>query len=208
MSRKITITQALTELKLYDSKIRKAVDRAAFVGADRKVSNNIGHMTKEEYEKKAKADYQSICDLIANRAQIKSAIARSNAQTMVEVNGEAMTVTEAIERKNSIVYDKYLLDELRSQYTKAVREIQAKNLEIDKQVEHLLDTLAGRESTLTRELQETTEQTYRENNAYGLVDALNASELIAAMQEKIDGFLSQVDVALSISNATTFIEVN
>ena len=75
-------------------------------------------------------------------------------------------------------------------------------------VDHLLDTFAGRESTLTKELQETSEQTYRESKAYILVDALNISELIVNMQEVIDGFFSNVDVAPSISNATIFTEMN
>ncbi|MCD7996388.1 MAG: hypothetical protein LUH21_04055 [Clostridiales bacterium] len=40
--RRITITEALSELKLYDSKIFKAISNASFVGAAKKSSSHIG----------------------------------------------------------------------------------------------------------------------------------------------------------------------
>lgn len=45
--RKITVTEALKELKLYDDKIYKAIGRAEFVGAAKKNSDLIGHKKKE-----------------------------------------------------------------------------------------------------------------------------------------------------------------
>ena len=103
--RKISITEALNELKLYDSKILKAITNAKLVGAAKKFSDKVGVFKKEDFEDRAKASYQSVTDLIANRNALKSAIVKSNAITEVTVNGKTMTVAEAIERKNSIDYD-------------------------------------------------------------------------------------------------------
>ena len=204
--RTITVTQALTELKLYDSKISKALDNSALVGAEKTKSTKIGYITKDEFSTNAKASYQSICDLIKNRATIKSKVAESNAKTYVTVDGVQMSVAEAIERKNSIIYDQEFLEEMQRQYDKAVNLANRKNVEVTTQVNKLLETTAGRENTMTKEQQESIEETYRDNNEFSLVDPLNISEKIKELQSKIDGFLSNVDVVLSVSNATTFIE--
>ena len=96
--RKISITEALNELKLYDSKINKAIANAKLASAAKKSSDKVGVVKKEEFEERAKASYQSVTDLIANRNALKSAIVKSNAVTEVTINGKTMTVAEAIER--------------------------------------------------------------------------------------------------------------
>lgn len=101
----ITITEALNELKLYDARIRKAISNTKLAGAAKKSSARIGAITKNEFNEHAKASYQSVTDLIANRNTLKSAIVKSNAVTEITVNGKVMTVAEAIERKNAICYN-------------------------------------------------------------------------------------------------------
>ena len=75
--RKISITEALNELKLYDSKIMKAITNAKLVGAAKKSADKVGVVKKEDFEERAKASYQSVTDLIANRNTLKSAIVKS-----------------------------------------------------------------------------------------------------------------------------------
>ena len=94
--RKISITEALNELKLYDSKITKAITNATLCGATKKSSDKVGVVKKEDFEDRAKASYQSVTDLIANRNTLKSAVVKSNAVTEVTVDDKVMTVAEAI----------------------------------------------------------------------------------------------------------------
>ena len=122
--RTITITEALNELKLYDSKINKAITNAKLAGAAKKSADKIGVVTKDEFKEKAKSSYQSIVDLIENRNALKSAIVKSNAVTEVEIAGKKMTVAEAIERKNSISYDEDFLNIMKVQYVSASTEVQ------------------------------------------------------------------------------------
>ena len=207
--RSITITQALTELKLYDSKIRKSLSDSEFVGAEKTKLNKIGHITKDEFADKAKSDYQSVCDLITNRAVIKSKIAESNAKTYVTVNDIKMSVAEAIERKNSVVYEQLFLNEMKNQFSKATQLMNKKNTEVDLQITKMLEIMVGKDaSSSTLADREATEKIYRENNEFSLVDPIDIVNKIETLQEKIDGFLSNVDVTLSVSNAVTFIEVN
>lgn len=208
--RKISITEALNELKLYDSKITKTITNATFCGAAKKSADKVGVVKKEDFDERAKASYQSCADLIVNRNALKSAIVKSNAVTEVEIDNTIMTVAEAIERKNSIGYDETLLNEMKRQYANATATVDKENKKVDAKVDDLLTTLIGKESDkkLSKEDQEAVEKPYREKNEFEFVDPLGLYEKIQTLESDIDGFKSNVDTALVLSNATTFIEVN
>ena len=208
--RKISITEALNELKLYDSKITKAITNATLCGATKKSSDKVGVVKKEDFEYRAKASYQSVTDLIANRNTLKSAIVKSNAVTEVTVADKVMTVAEAIERKNSIEYDETLLNEMKRQYANVTATVDKENKKVDAKVDDLLTTLVGKDSDkkLNKDDQEAVERPYREKNEFEFVDPLGLYDKIQALEANIDGFKSNVDTVLVLSNATTFIEVD
>ena len=128
--RKISVTEALNELKLYDSKIRKTISNSVFCGAAKKSSDKVGVFKKDDFDERAKASHQSVTDLIANRNSLKSAIVKSNATTDVDVNGKIMTRAEAIERKNSIEYEELLLAEMKRQYANATTTVDKENKKV------------------------------------------------------------------------------
>ena len=208
--RKISITQALNELKLYNEKILKAIEKVNLVGYAKKSFDKIGVLTKDEFSANCKADYQSLTDIIANRNYIKSAIVKSNAVTEVKIGEKAMTVAEAIERKASIQYDELLLDKMKAQYAAATSNVERENKRVDAKVDELIATLVGKDSQkkLSEDDQRNVEIPYRKANEYELVDPLNLNDKIKKLEAEIDDFKSNVDTALSISNATTFVEVD
>ena len=65
--RKISVTEGLRELKLYDAKINKAINSVQFVGATKKSLDTVGDIKRDVFCSNAKAGYQSVKDLIANR---------------------------------------------------------------------------------------------------------------------------------------------
>lgn len=208
--RKISITEALNELKLYDSKINKAIANAKLASAAKKSSDKVGVVTKEDFEERAKASYHSVTDLIANRNALKSAIVKSNAVTEVTINSKTMTVAEAIERKNSIDYDVTLLNEMKKQYVTATDTVNKENKKVDNKVDELLSTLIGKDSDkkISKEDQEAIEKPYREKNEYEFVDPIGIYDKMLELESDIDGFNSEVDTKLVLSNATTFIEID
>lgn len=208
--RKITITEALNELKLYDSKINKAISSAAFIGAKKKTNDKIGVVSTDKFVSNAKAALQSVQDLIRNRNILKAAIVESNARTMLEVAGKKMTVAEAIERKTSIDYDKELLLAMKSQYAAATTTVRKENEKVDKKVDELISTLIGKDTAkkLDEADQNAVEAPYRAKNEFELVDPLGLLDVITAMETEIDEFESTVDGRLTLSNATTFIELD
>lgn len=208
--KKISITEALCELKLYDSKINKAVGRAEFVTAAKKSSDLAGVVQKEDFKKKAQASYQSIMDLIANRNALKSAIVHSNAVTEVVIHHKTMTVAEAIERKNSIQYEEKLLKKMEDQYAAASVTFELENKKVDEKINGLIAVLIGKESDqkISSEDQNAIEKPYREKNEFEFMDPIGVRGKMEALADEIDGFKSEVDTKLSISNSTTYIEVD
>jgi hypothetical protein len=207
--KRISITEALNKLKLYDAKISKAINSHKYVGAAKKSSNMLGVQTKEVFNNNAKAGYQSVTDLIKNRNKLKSLIVQSNAITEVTINDKVMTVAEAIERKNSIQYEIDLLNTLKLQYATATSTVNAENKKVDTQIDKLLETFVGKDTDkkATKEDQAAIIEPYREKNEFELVDPLNIYDEIQKLEAEIDGFNSSVNTALVLSNATTFIEI-
>lgn len=208
--RKISITEALNELKLYDSKINKAIANAKLAGATKKSSDKVGVVKKDEFEERAKASYQSVTDLIANRNALKSAIVKSNAVTEVTINGKVMTVAEAIERKNSIDYDEQLLNTMKAQYVNATSSVDKENKKVDTKVDELIQTLVGKDSDkkIEKDAIEAIEKPYREKNEWELVDPIKIFDEMLKLEAEIDGFQSNCDTSLAVANATTFIELD
>ena len=208
-TRRISITEALNELKLYDSKIKKAIESSKYVGAAKKSSDKIGVISKDVFESNAKTGYQSVTDLICNRNKLKSAIVQSNAVTELEIAGEKMTRAEAIERKSSINYEKALLDELKYQYASATDIVMKENRKVDTQIDKMLETFVGKDTDkkISKEDHAAIADPYREKNEYELIDPIKIIEELAKLEERIDSFESNVDTCLALSNATSFIEV-
>lgn len=208
--RPITITEALNELKLYDAKINKAIERAKFIGAKKKSVEKVGTIDVEKFITDAKSSTQSITDLIKNRNALKAAIVKSNAITYLEVGDNKMTVAEAIERKNSIQYEKDLLFTMKAQWADATLNVNKENKKVDAKVDELIQTLVGRDTTkkLDKDEQAAVETPYRAKNEWELVDPLRLYDLMTKLEAEIDTFESQVDGKLSLCNATTFVELD
>ena len=121
-----------------------------------------------------------------------------------------MTVAEAIERKNSIDYDVTLLNEMKKQYVTATDTVNKENKKVDNKVDELLSTLIGKDSDkkISKEDQEAIEKPYREKNEYEFIDPIGIYDKMLELEADIDGFNSEVDTRLVLSNATTFIEID
>lgn len=206
---KMLVTQALNELKTLDSRIIKAIDSAKFVAAAKNCEKNVvSNVSKEDFNEKAKASLQSITDLMERRKNIKAAVVASNAITIVNVDGVEMTRAAAIERKKSIEYEKYLLNQMKNQYNVALATVIKKNAEMEVSIEKLVNTAFGKDSknSIKPEDYSSIADPYKANNEFGLVDPLNILDEIKKREEELDGFLSSVDSMLQISNCTTYIE--
>ena len=120
-----------------------------------------------------------------------------------------MTVAEAIELKTSIEYRRMLLEELVDQYDDARCDVANNNYRADQAVDRLREQYVGKttEGKLDTEGFEVLAENYHKLNDYALVDPNNILDVITKMENEINDFESNVNTALVIKNATTFIEV-
>ncbi|MFJ8460683.1 hypothetical protein ACIQ57_16295 [Lysinibacillus xylanilyticus] len=205
--KKISIHRALTELKMLNHRIEAATNEVSAVLANRKSNSKINGVEMQEYEKQMQASYDKVVSLIDYRNRIKALVVESNAKTKVIVGKEEMTVAEAIERKQSIQYEKELLEVMQQQYRSAVNTVTKENDALPAKLEtYLVNILGNKEKQSPEEVKLHTE-TFMKRNEYELIDPMNIKKKIEALSNRIEEFESEVDAVLSESNATTFIEV-
>lgn len=203
---KITIHAALAELKKLDQRIRRKIKETSFVGCVKGInpSQNVYRTSfnKSDYAKNVLAAKDSLIDLIERRNKIKKAVTISNATTSLTVGKTTMTVAEAIEMKTAIEYKIFLRDTIKNQYKTVLALIE----ETDRDVQDEFSRIMSEDSKLNKDTNKVFEA-FKEDRVFNLVDPIKANDFINELSEEIEDFNSNIDSALSISNAITYIEI-
>ena len=202
----ISVTRALAELKTLDDRISKAANNGyiAMTVGGKVVGTN---RTQDEVEKAVKESYQSFNDLVTRRNKLKCAIVKSNAETKVKIGDKELTVAEAIERKNSIVFEEQMIQSLSVQLRQATAQVEKVNAEANQRLNQMLEVNLGKDRKTSEEDYEAISKPFMAKNEAKLVDPLKLEELVQKLQVSVDDFKLNVDFALSEVNALTQIEV-
>lgn len=208
MTKEITIHAALGELKKIKQRISRATMNSTFIGNMKQSSENVNQtsLSKDKFITSVEADYQSVTDLIDLADQIKSSVVLSNATTKLLIGEITMTVAEAIEKKTSIQFKKDLLSRMNKQYKDIVSHTNVYNENVETNLDAQVTTLCGKDTSAKANLTGFMDQ-YRKENSWIIVDPLELKSKINTLEEEIFDFETNVDVALSVSNATTFITI-
>lgn len=211
---KMTVHKALSELKVIDSRIYNAIESGVYVVANKHSNEKINGVTVNEFKDRMKSSYQKVTDLINRRNAIKRAVVLSNAVTKVKVGDEEYTVAEAIEMKNhGMEFKRVFLNTISRQNTTAQNDIYRNSGEaIEKRAEqYILSVIQAqpKESKMSvdSDAMKALRKTYIENNTFDLIDPLNVNKLIEEFTNEVDEFNTEIDAALSVSNALTVIEI-
>lgn len=203
----MTVTHALTQLKILDSRIDKAIEEGTYITAiqPKSYAKPVETVTAE-----ITGAMQRVNAMIARYNAIKMAVVMSNAVTKVKIGDSATeyTVAEAIELKAHGISKKQLLQRtIASQTQTAMRTF----TQLDQSVRaSALETL--KRSRVDVDLNNPS--AVQESDIYKsvlndgkvvLVDPLGCADLLRKLTDEIDDFVANVDTALSISNATTTI---
>jgi len=192
----MTIAQALNKLKLLDKKISKKT-RVDFVGV------KIGGKIREAFDaKQAEADLESVNTLITQRSDIKNKINTSNGIVEVVIDGNRMTVAEAIAKKDEIAYKESLLSRMKSNFSNATSTIDYANSEVQERLDAQLQKIDGVSE------KEQFGKIFMKSNASEMVDPIGIAEYIKTLEEEVMNFTDEVDYILSTSNSTNTITVD
>jgi hypothetical protein len=205
---KMTIHRALSELKLIDSKIEKGINDIYPVSINQKGKKIDGYITEEDFKSNATSNFQSVSDLIDRKLKIKSAIVKSNAETLVKISGKDFSVADAITFKKIVDIKKKFSQNLQNKLKTATGVMNKNNESVNKNLEILLQHSLGAESSKSnKDAIENISKPYLENNTFSLVDPLIIQEKISKLDKEVGDFESEIDAVLSESNAITFITI-
>jgi hypothetical protein len=201
----ISITRALAEIKSLNDRIEKGTRQSVFatVTVGGKTTNG---QSLQDATNIMKANLQSVQGLITRRQAVKAAIIRSNAVTVVSINGVDMSVAEAIERKGSIDKERALMSVLQQQLGQVRSVVERNNVQMQGRIDTMLQAAVGKERKATEEELEAISKPYTSSNVTAPLDPNGLESVILKMEEDINGFVFEVDFVLSEANAKTTIE--
>lgn len=209
----MTIHKALAELKTMDDRISKAINAVTYTMAIKHSAEKINGIPIADFKENIKSGYQKVQSLILRRDAMKRAVVMSNATTKVKVGNAEYTVAEAIEMKNhGMEYKKTLREKIVSDYRVASADLERNSGEaIEKRAEqYVLSVIQAqpKESKMAvdSDAMKALRKDYITNNTYDLIDPLDVTKVMESLMDEITEFETEVDAALSVSNAVTVIE--
>ena len=200
----MNIHDALVELKTLGKRISTEINNMQIVATA--PASKAGTDEAKAFQANARGTLMSVADLRRRRMAIKAAVVKSNATTMVEINGRLMSIAEVIEMRKEYVSE---LESIQRKITTALNS--AKNTVDSKHAEAVKIALNTMQSKSEANL--TDEQVSAFNNLVAINDVVliepenvNLTELLKGIADTLDGY-NRLDSLLSTKNATTQIEV-
>jgi cell division septum initiation protein DivIVA len=206
MTTEISVTQALSEIKLLRSRIHNSLSDATFIMLKKKRSDLVD---VDKFASQARASYQSFNDLLSRYMKLKSAVVRSNAITTVKIAGKTYTVADAVEQKRAMkLFHESLLEDMMDQYKKVKQEYDVHQFNEHQRVERLLSVELGKDSKTNVEVVKALTDTLLAENRAEILDPLKLEERIQSLKKEIEDFQTNVDWILAESNGRTMISLD
>lgn len=206
----MNIHQALVELKTLDKRIESAINEGEWVIANKHSNAKISGVDLKEFTDGIKSRHQKVTSLIARAEAIKRAVVNSNAVTKVNIAGKEYTVAEAIELKNhGIERQRMLVVQLNQDYVAAKAAAdRANGAELERRADEYIRTMVGNTDVkgMTEEVKRMRDD-FIKAQTMELVDPIGVLKQIETLSDEISAFETNVDAALSVSNALTNIVI-
>ena len=200
---KMSITRALAQVKLIESKLGRA-----FAGFDVEINGKLKYFpnfTTEQFEKEALVEVNSFEDLFKNRLKIKSAIARANIDTKISLLDTEYSIIELIDLKNSSQYKKNVYTNLINNYNKCKSDVVNQDVKIENEVSKQVEVANSNKTQVSKDLTTTLTETYKTLWG-GKIVGLDINK-ISKEKEELDKLVAEIDMILSEINSKTEIEV-
>ena len=206
------ICDALDERDFLKKKIQKAVQHLNLITVKRKKDPKTSiNLTVEEFEAQAKSEYQSVMDMIDRYNRINVAIVESNAREMIKTrSGVEMTRAAAIAKKKifstSDDFQMLLHQSLVEQLESASSNFRAYSKSKDQLEDKYKTNLTTKEKGLSDEDLKAIEKIV-EGETPEMIDPINIKDVADNLANDYNALVKEIDTAIKISNATTYIEI-
>ena len=213
---KMIVTQALDERDLLKKKICDAIAKCDFVAVQKPGDDVIAQDKQKvaDYEAEVKASFQSIRDMMDRYTRLDAAILLANATTKIEVAGKTMTRAAAINLRKMMKgqgladtdFTDAMIRKMTTDLERARLKIARSQEVADRQREVMSNSLVSSDKKVLSEDNLKSITAYCDNLVLKLVDPIDIEKTIADMQEKWDNLTTNLESAIRISNATTYVE--
>ena len=213
---KMIVTQALDERDLLKKKIRDAIAKCDFVAVQKPGDDVIAQDKQKvaDYEAEVKASFQSIRDMMDRYTRLDAAILLANATTKIEVAGKTITRAAAINLRKMMKgqgladtdFTDAMIRKMTTDLDRARLKIARSQEVADRQREVMSNSLVSSDKKVLSEDKLKSSTAYCDNLVLKLVDPIDIEKTIADMQEEWDNLTTNLESAIRISNATTYVE--
>ena len=182
--KELTLTRALAELKLLDSKISKAIQELKSVSYS--VNNIVPEfrVTSDEFKANYNSQMQSIQDLRNNKVILKNALMKANAETKVTIGGKEYTILEALNRKTDISTESLLVQTMKKQLSASITNVNSINNSIESNIENTIRSKSASSGNQSKDYIQTVRDSYKPQMPE-LVNADVVEKLIKDKEEEI-----------------------
>lgn len=201
---KYSLTRALAEIKLLQKRFYSEVSDLNLVAVKHGIILRKPYSSQkpEDFSKKAVSNNQSVCDLEKRITMIKKKIAEANSTVKVTIGKREMTIQDALIEKAMLPLKQTRLDQYKRLLRSAREQFELAQSENDTRIrERVRD---AKDAITEQQAKEEIEI----SRAVSMVDPLELSKVIEALEAEIMEFESNVDFALSEVNSTNFIEID
>lgn len=214
---RMLVTQALDERDLLKKRISDSIRRLKVVETAKSNDTKVSDGTSiKDFTDKAKSQYQSIMDLIDRYERLDSSILLANATEKVDIAGKIMTRASAINLRKSLLgtsrtaqssdFRGMLISRLNDEIRDVKQSIGKLQSMADKQREIMISNISSADKKdLTQDTLDGVD-TYCSNLVSKMIDPINAQEKLDNLTEERDTIIKNIESAIKISNATTYVE--
>lgn len=214
---RMLVCNALDEHDFLRKKIISAINSTYFIACKRVKDDKVrttGYTDPKTFENDAKSSYQSITDMIDRYTRLDTAITLANASTEIKLSDDTvMTRAAAISMRKALVGDTStdftgrLISVLERQFANVSATANELNAKADRELEQYKDNMTSGDKAkeLTPAVTQTLESLVADNRA-DIIDPIGVEKEIKKLEDKYETLKKELDSAIKVSNATTFVE--
>jgi len=207
MPTKITVQRGLTTLKTLTSKIEGANNGISYAVVKTKDALIKGLYTADKFREIGKESLTKLNDQMDSYKKIKAAIYSSNSTTKVKIGDREMFVAEAIARRESLPFEEARINAIKRNITAAKSAYEAQMEKLTATAEEFAKQYLGNDaSKKDPDAFKKTVDDFMSTRKPELILVISEDE-VEKMESEMLTFKQDVDVVLSESNSTTYIEI-
>lgn len=204
----MTLYEALAQKKILekrvnDMRVYRMVDTKKKYGDENKEGSPI-----ESIKESIQSAYDSTIALVDNLKALTCAINDANAKTLVTINGEEMSIANAIALQRYIDKEEYLYKSMLSNYASVKSSVESHNTKVlnPDSVSSYVSKVLG-DSKKDEALIEATKNSYIIANEIEVYDPMNTEKIATERLEKLALFKEEIHYKLTKVNCDTEITV-